>query len=76
MSSLRAHQNLAPREFRIESDCGLNCSRWGTTSANQIMVRDRSIAVAVAAKTLGYGCKGEVRVVHAPTGEVIFRKQN
>ena len=49
---------------------------WPTTSANEIMVHDRSLAVAIAAKSLSTACKGEIRVVYAPTGEVIFRKQN
>lgn len=63
-------------DFRIESDCGLHSMHWGTTSANEIIVHDRSLAVAMAAKSLSNQCKGEIRVVHAPTGEVIFRKQN
>lgn len=63
-------------DFRIESDCGLQSRHWPTTSANEIMVHDRSLAVAIAAKSLSTACKGEIRVVYAPTGEVIFRKQN
>jgi hypothetical protein len=54
----------------------LESRHWDTTSANEIMVHDRSLAVAMAAKSLGDSCKGEIRVVYAPTGEVIFRKQN
>ena len=76
LSSLRAHQQRAPGKFRIESDCGLNCSRLDSGRAKVVLVHDRSVAVAMAAKTLGHDCKGEVRVVYAPTGEVIFRKQN
>ena len=69
-------------DFRIESDCSLQSPHWTTnsanasTGANEIMVHDRSLAVAMAAKSLGVACKGEIRVVYAPTGEVIFRKQN
>ncbi len=63
-------------DFRIESDCGLQSRHWATTSANELMVHDRSLAVAMAAKSLSVACKGEIRVVYAPTGEVIFRKQN
>jgi hypothetical protein len=40
------------------------------------MVHDRSLAVAMAAKTRTVPCGGEIRVVHTPTGEVIFRKLN
>lgn len=60
-------------DSRIESDCGLQSRHWPTKSANEIMVHDRSLAVAMATKSLGGACKGEVRVVYAPTGEVIFR---
>lgn len=63
-------------DFRIESDCGLQSPHWATTSANEIMVHSRSLAVAMAAKSLSVACKGEIRVVYTPTGEVIFRKQN
>ena len=35
-----------------------------------------AMAVAMAAKSLSIQCKGEIRVVYTPTGEVIFRKQN
>jgi hypothetical protein len=45
-------------------------------ASNEIMVHDRSLAVALAAKTRTVPCGGEIRVVHAPTGEVIFRKHN
>lgn len=60
----------------IESDCGLQSRHWAITSANEILVHDRSLAVTMATKSLSTGCKGEIRVVYAPTGEVIFRKQN
>jgi hypothetical protein len=48
--------------------------RWGT----EIMVHGRSLAVAVAiaAKSLSIQCKGRFGFVYAPTGEVIFRRQN
>jgi hypothetical protein len=45
--------------FCIESDCGVQSSRRGTT----------------AAKSLGIQYKGEIRVVYAPKGEVIFRER-
>jgi len=41
-----------------------------------IPIHDRPLAVALAAKTRTEPCGGEVRVVHTPTGEVIFRKHN
>ena len=69
-------------EFRIESNRTLRSPHWampvGPTGAptNEIMVHERSLAVAMAAKTRTVPCGGEVRVVHLPTGEVIFRKRN
>jgi hypothetical protein len=45
-------------------------------TGNEIMVHDRSLAVAMAVKTRTVPCGGEIRVVHTPTGEVIFRKHN
>ena len=47
---------------------------WPVSGTNEIVVLDRSLAVALAAKTMTVPCGGEVRVVHTPTGEVIFRK--
>jgi len=35
---------------------------------------DRELAVALAAKSLTSPPGGEIRVVHVPSGEVIFRK--
>lgn len=68
-------------EFRIESNRTLRNPHWavstGTTSeSNEMLVHDRSLAVAMAAKTRTVPCGGEIRVVHTPTGEVIFRKDN
>jgi hypothetical protein len=46
------------------------------TTGNEMLVHERSLAVAMAAKTRTVPCGGEIRVVHTPTGEVIFRKHN
>jgi hypothetical protein len=63
-------------EFRIESNSTLRNPHWAVATGNEIMVHDRSLAVAMAAKTRTVPCGGEIRVVHTPTGEVIFRKHN
>jgi hypothetical protein len=67
-------------DFRIESNRTLKSPHWailgGEQASNEIMVHDRSLAVAMAAKTRTVPCGGEIRVVHLPTGEVIFRKHN
>ena len=71
-----ASTSMGQGNFRIESDCGLAGAQWGTDITKEVNVHDRSLAVAMAAKSLSTECKGEIRVVYAPTGEVIFRKQN
>jgi hypothetical protein len=65
-------------DFRIESSQPIS-SRWlPGTSAQQYFVSDRALAVAVAAKATtrpaGAERSAEIRVVHVPTGEVVFRK--
>jgi hypothetical protein len=59
-------------EFWIESNRTMNILHWPGSGTNEIVVHDRSLAVKPRTKP----CGGEVRVVHTPTGEVIFRKQN
>ena len=69
-------------DFRIESNRAMRNPHWAlfggesANATNEIMVHDRSLAVAMAAKTRTVPCGGEIRVVHTPTGEVIFRKHN
>ena len=64
------------KEFRIESNLAMTIPHWPVSGTNEIVVHDRSLAVALAAKTRTEPSGGEVRVVHTPTGEVIFRKHN
>jgi len=67
-------------DFRIESNRPLKRPHWAMlggeqiAASNEILVHDRSLAVAMAAKTRTVPCGGEIRVIHTPTGEVIFRK--
>ena len=68
------HQNRG--EFRIESNRTLRNPHWAVATGNEMLVHDRSLAVAMAVKTRTVPCGGEIRVVHTPTGEVIFRKLN
>ena len=63
-------------DFRIESDGGLHSPHWTSTCPNSIVVHDRALAVALAAKSRSVPSGGEIRVVYEPTGEVIFRKPN
>jgi len=63
-------------DFRIESNRALRSRHWAVPRSNEIVLHDRSLAVAMAAKSKTVPCGGEIRVVHTPTGEVIFRKFN
>lgn len=73
MRPIRHKQN---GDFRIESNRTLKSPHWAMPATHEIVVHDRSLAVAMAAKTRTVPCGGEIRVVHTPTGEVIFRKLN
>ena len=79
---MRQIKNKKTSDFRIESNRTLKSPHWALpvgeqiTATNEILVHDRSLAVAMAAKTRTVPCGGEIRVVHSPTGEVIFRKHN
>ncbi len=77
---MRLIKHKKTSDFRIESNRILKSPHWAMLggeqahAANQIMVHERSLAVAMAAKSRTVPCGGEIRVVHTPTGEVIFRK--
>lgn len=73
---MRQIRNKKNGDFRIESNRTLKSPHWALPTTNEIIVHDRSLAVAMAAKTRTVPCGGEIRVVHTPTGEVIFRKLN
>ncbi|HZY19848.1 MAG TPA: hypothetical protein VFE82_15345 [Ramlibacter sp.] len=63
-------------DYRIESSHPI-ASRWLPQSGSQqYLVSDRALAVAVAAKSTTRPGGQEIRVVHVPTGEVVFRKQS
>jgi hypothetical protein len=74
MRQINNHLNCG--EFRIESNRTLRNPHWATATGKEMLVHERSLAVAMAAKTRTVPCGGEVRVVYTPTGEVIFRKHN
>lgn len=63
-------------EFRIESSRPLSSSLCPMPMGMEFELNDRSLAVVMATKTHTVPCGGEIRVVHTPTGEVIFRKQD
>ena len=63
---------MTSADFRIESTGPIEGRLWPTQGARQFAVKDRALAVSLAAKSFSEG--SEIRVVHVPTGEVVFRK--
>lgn len=61
-------------EYRIESSHPLKGQFLPAPGAQQYLVKDRALAVALAAKSFTRPSGQEIRVVHVPTGEVVFRK--
>ena len=59
--------------YRIESSQPITGRLWPVAGAQQYVVQDRALAVSLAAKSCTPSGQ-EIRVVHVPTGEVVFRK--
>jgi hypothetical protein len=68
---------MTSAHYRIESSHPI-ASRLLPLSGTQqqYVVSDRALAVAVAAKSTTRPGGQEIRVVHVPTGEVVFRKRS
>jgi hypothetical protein len=58
-------------DFRLESNNPIAGRFLPGSGSNQYLFSDRALAVALAAKSVS---GQEIRVVHVPTGEVVFRK--
>ncbi|MEJ6020820.1 hypothetical protein [Ramlibacter sp. PS4R-6] len=65
---------MPSEEFRVESSYPIAGRFLPQPGAQQYFFSDRGLAVAMAAKSFTQP-SGEIRVVHVPTGEVLFRKQ-
>ena len=63
---------MTPATYRIESSQPIAGRLWPAGS-QQLVVKDRALAVALAAKSFTPSGQ-EIRVVHVPTGEVVYRK--
>lgn len=63
---------MTTADYRIESNQPIAGRIWPRAGARQLEVSDRALAVSLAAKS--FTRAGEIRVVHVPTGEVVFRK--
>ena len=78
---------MSPADFRVESNHPISGRLWPVSGSQQYFFSDRALAVAMAAKSstkpsgqviddvIDRAAAGqEIRVVHVPTGEVVFRK--
>lgn len=76
--SKRDKQKGLPRmssaDFRVESSHPISGRLWPLGGSQQYFFSDRSLAVAMAAKSVTKPSGQEIRVVHVPTGEIVFRK--
>ena len=65
---------MTSADYRIESSHPLRSNFLPAAASDQYLVKDRSLAVALAAKSFNRSTGGEIRVVHVPTGEIVYRK--
>jgi hypothetical protein len=63
---------MTSADYRIESSQPIAGRFWPAAGSMQLAVRDRALAISLAAKS--FTRSSEIRVVHVPTGEVVFRK--
>ncbi|HEX9721102.1 MAG TPA: hypothetical protein VGA59_15395 [Ramlibacter sp.] len=61
-------------DFRVESNHPIAGRLFPVSGSQQYFFTDRALAVAMAAKSVTSPSGQEIRVVHVPTGEVVFRK--
>jgi hypothetical protein len=65
---------MATLAYRIESSAPIVASLPRADVRDGSMLANRELAVCLAAKSITDPPGGEVRVIHIPTGEVLFRK--
>ncbi|GAB3770251.1 hypothetical protein GCM10028796_36820 [Ramlibacter monticola] len=64
---------FANGDFRVESSHPISGALWPAPGAAEYAVSSRSVAIALAAKCF-VPQGNEIRVVHVPSGEIVFRK--
>lgn len=62
---------MASRDYRIESNAPLHGSLLPPATFKQLYA-NCSLAVAVAVKSVADPTRQQVRVVHVPSGEIVF----
>ena len=65
---------MTSADFRVESSHPILARLLPGSGSQEYFFSDRSLAVAMAAKSVTSPSGKEIRVVHIPTGEVVFRK--
>jgi hypothetical protein len=65
---------MTSADFRVESNHPISGRLLPGSDSKQYFFSDRALAVAMAAKSVTKPSGQEIRVVHVPTGEVVFRK--
>lgn len=63
---------MTSADYRIESNQPIASRFWPAAGSRAFAVNDRDLAITMAAKS--FTQDSEIRVVHVPTGEVVFRK--
>ncbi len=63
---------MTSADYRIESSQPIAGLFWPVSDAREFAVKDRALAISLAVKS--FARDSEIRVVHVPTGEVVFRK--
>ena len=66
---------MTSADFRVESSHPIAARLLPVQGLRQYLFADRELAVAMAAKSVTSPSGQEIRVVHVPTGEVVFRKE-
>ena len=65
---------MTPADYRIESNHPLASRLLPIPGSQQYFFSDPALAVTIAAKSITSPWGQEIRVVHVPTGEIVFRK--
>lgn len=61
-------------DYRIESSHPMTGRFLPASSNAYLFLSDRELAIVIAAKSESNPIGQEIRVVHVPTGDVVFRK--
>ena len=65
---------MAADVFRVESSYPMFGPLMPRSGSKFLVLVDQAMATVMAAKSRTKPCGHEIRVVHVPTGEVVFRK--